>query len=287
MTEEFCTPDCSPSRCDDPFTSVIPYPTVAFGTKVTWALRPDFLAKSPYVFQLQVGGTNLNSADDWTDVGTEVTDGYYAYDDVQRVFGMNRWTSYRVKLVDADDNTYYSRPRDVTSFMRPVNRNRVRAIQRFWSKKATARSLGTMMEVYVLKRRHYGTACPTCLDYQLGESTDVNCPTCYGTSILGGYFDPEGCVFAEPRPSSRRTHVDPQLQRGTLDDNRITVTMLADPRLMENDAIVVRRTDERYYVHDVRDVAMIEGVAVLCDVTLHLAPYSDVLYQFSIAAQIP
>ena len=284
-----CEPDCTTSRCDNAFAALFPFPTVQFGTRISWQMRSGFRAAGPLRFQLQVGRTELNTADDWQNVGSVVVDGYYAYDDTKRVYGQDRWTSYRVVLTDGDDNVYYSRPINVADTMKTVTRNRILGIERFWLTRARSRSTSApMIEFYILKRRLFGEACPDCLDYQTGDSTDDNCPTCFGTKIVDGYYDPEGCVYGELQPASRRTAVDPELRRGTLDlGESVTVTMLGAPRLMQNDVLVARKSDERYYVHKITEVSLVESIAVMVDVEIRSAPYSDIIYSFEIPEQVP
>jgi hypothetical protein len=282
-----CTPSCGTSRCDVPFSVLRPYPTLNFGVRISWDLRPDFTQPGPYSFQLQVGRTGLNTADDWLDVGSPVVDGYHAYDDEKRVYGADRWTHYRVVMTDGNSVEYISRPLHVAAAMKPANLHRIRAVQRFWRQRQTTRAGGPGLELYVLKRRLYGDACATCADYQTGEPTDGNCPECYGTKISGGYFAPEGCVFGELDLRQRRTAVDEQLQAGTVGTQTSKIKLLAEPYLMQNDVLVAAKSDDRYYVHRVWDEAMIEGVSVMIGAEIRLANYNDVIYSLEIPAQVP
>jgi hypothetical protein len=43
---------------------------------------------------------------------------------------------------------------------------------------------------FLLKRRAYGTFCPTCYDSTLQRTTQSKCLTCYDTGFTGGYFGP-------------------------------------------------------------------------------------------------
>lgn len=42
----------------------------------------------------------------------------------------------------------------------------------------------------VFKRRTWGIHCSTCWDQSLQRSTDSDCPTCYGTGWINGYYNP-------------------------------------------------------------------------------------------------
>ena len=282
-----CEPNCSSVACSNPFQLLRPYPTLNYGTKIEWQLRSGFSEPGPYTFQLQHGRTGLRTADDWEDVGSAVVDGYYAYDDVKRVYGLDRWTHYRVKLTDGNDVVYYSRPLSAVDANLPANLNRIRSIQRYWYNRQRTRAGGPGVELFVLKRRLYGTACKLCLDYQTGEPTDGNCPTCYGTGIVDGYFDPQGCIYGEFQLTNRRTAIDAELQRGTTGLISQQMLLLADPYLMQNDVLVVAKTDERYYVHAIADAAAVGGVVVMIRAELRLAEYSDIIYDREIPEQTP
>jgi hypothetical protein len=43
---------------------------------------------------------------------------------------------------------------------------------------------------FLLKRKSYGTYCPTCYDATLQRTTTSKCLTCYDTGFSGGYFGP-------------------------------------------------------------------------------------------------
>lgn len=43
---------------------------------------------------------------------------------------------------------------------------------------------------FLVRRKIYGTKCPVCMDEILATPVSSECSTCYGTGIVGGYFDP-------------------------------------------------------------------------------------------------
>lgn len=286
MTGSTCGNACETSNCATPFQRVVPFPTIEFGTRVSWELRPQFTAPGPYSFQLQTGRTGVSAADDWADVGEPVVDTYYALDDEKRVFGKSQWTHYRVKLTDANDTVYYSAPVNAAGFLSYNAYQNARATIQQWLQRVRSRVNVVAVPIYVLKRRLYGTPCTECLDYQQQLSNDSHCTTCYGTGFVGGYFAPDSCQYFVPQPSNRRLKVDEQLTRGTVDDQVTQGTLLADPYVQQNDVIVMANTDDRYIVHSVTDKVLIAGVPIFCDVELRLAPYSDIIYSVAIEEQI-
>jgi hypothetical protein len=264
----------------------VPFPTIEFGTRISWELRERFSAPGPYTFQLQVGRTGVVAADDWEDLGTPVVDTYYALDDEKRVFGKSQWTHYRVQLTDANGVVYYSQPVNAAGFLSYNAYQTATATIRQWRQRVRSRVNVTAVPIYVLKRRLYGTACTECIDYLQQESNDSHCETCYGTGIIGGYFAPDSCQYLVPEPSNRRLKVDEQLTRGTVDDQVMQGTILADPYVQQNDVIVMANTDDRYRIHTVVDTMLVAGVPIFCKVELRLMPYSDIIYSVAIEEQL-
>src|SRR5262245_19796039 len=79
-------------------------------TRVSWTMRQNFAAPSPYTFQLQVGETGSNYADDWVNIGAPVQNTYLIVDPVKRAFGKQLTVHYRVQLTDNNGTVYVSQP---------------------------------------------------------------------------------------------------------------------------------------------------------------------------------
>ena len=94
-----------------------------------WDIIPEFPDPQPWTFQLQVGTTANNAADDWEDVGSPMENSFYAIDGEQRVYGMTNYTHYRVKLV-TEAATYYSEPTDGRGIFSPHDWRMAREIVR-------------------------------------------------------------------------------------------------------------------------------------------------------------
>src|SRR5262245_61757312 len=73
-------------RCG-PFELVNADFMVEGSSRVSWTMRQNFAAPSPYSFQLQVGETGSNFADDWVNVGAPVQNTYMISDPIKRALG--------------------------------------------------------------------------------------------------------------------------------------------------------------------------------------------------------
>lgn len=139
---------------------------------------------------------------------------------------------------------------------------------------------------FLLKRRLLAKPCVTCRDYLTEDTTDPNCPDCFGSGSTDGYFDPIPCVYAALDPKATYNNITHA--RGTADDRlRTRAKMLAIPQLFSQDVWVDGNNDNRWYIHDVQNIVEWRGVPVLLSVELRLAVYSDVIYKLTIPDELP
>lgn len=100
------------------------------------------------------------------------------------------------------------------------------------------------IDLAILKRKHWGTRCPDCFDPVTKEVLQEHCNTCYGTSFVGGYWDPviiKGRIGASPA----QTQISPH---GKVEVNTTRITVLDYPKLEVDDIIVSIRDNDRYIV---------------------------------------
>lgn len=281
MTQLHCQP-CPPA-CPSVFDRVVVSCLIKPGTRVMWELLDTFLDPGPLVFQLQAGATANPDADDWADVGLPVENQYFAVDPEQRVYGKLNFTHYRV-AVTSPLGTYYSLP---TAAQGTLGRRDWRLAREVIRQRRKLYRYGPGgQRGYLLKRRWTGAKCPVCTDLQTQESRNSECPTCYGTGFQCGYYYPMSCVWASMSPRARRTQLDAGQSRGTVDDMVVQAEMLQTELLAESDIWVNAVTDDRYYVHQVNNIAEMRGVALVADVELRLIAFSSIVYDIAIPEQL-
>ncbi len=276
-----CDNSCPITQCASPFDRVVVSYLIKGGSAVFWELVPSFNDPRPLEFQLQVGTTANNDADDWADVGLPATDLFFAIDGEKRVYGKDNWTHYRVKLTTTK-GTYYSDP---TNLWGTMSRHDWRMAREICRKEKVAHR-GASQLGYLLKRRVTGQRCRRCLDHMTKEVKNPACPSCYGTGFECGYFYPSGCVWANMTPRTRRTELDGGQGRGTVNDIVVQARMLLTELMMENDVWVNKVTDDRYYVHKVQHVAEWRGVPLVGQVELRPIPYSSIIYDIEVPDQL-
>jgi len=275
-----CEANQCPPTCDNVFDMVHVSYLIRGGTRVMWVLVSEFRDPEPWTFQLQVGSSGNENADDWQDVGLPTENSCYAIDSTKRVYGKTQDTHYRVKLT-TDNGTYYSEPAAKSGILMPRDWRLAQEVVR----KEKLRFKYTSQDGYLLKRRTTGEDCGKCLDLQTGEVTDPYCKECWGTGKQCGYYYPMACIWADLSPKTRRMHIDDNATRGTVKDVVISGRMLMLPLIDEQDVWVSRKTDDRYYIHSIQDVAEVRGVPLVANVELRPAPFSDVIYDIPIPQQ--
>ena len=275
-------PACDQNLCDSVFERVVVSWQQAGGTTVYWELRPDFYDAGPYTFQLQVGDTGLGQAVDWINVGSTVVDTFSKQDDEQRSFGIVRYAHYRVKLVTTV-GTYYSTPVRFDGALDAESRRLLGYLYRQEQIKFR-RNMNAQLGL-LLKRRISGKPCPRCINPETGDTMDQQCDVCLGTRYQCGYYYPLGCVWAKLNPQSSEIDVDEKV-RGAYAEVVVSGSMLMIPMITSYDVWVNLRTDDRYYLHDVKHTKEVRGVAVLGDVEFRLAPTTDIIYSLVIPQQV-
>ena len=271
--------ECPPS-CEDAFDMVHVSYLIRGGTRVMWQLIPEFSDPLPWTFQLQVGKSGDEDADDWTDVGLPVENSCYSIDSEKRAYSKTQNTHYRVKMT-TPVAVYYSQPAAKSGILNVRDWRLAKEIVR----KEKLRFRYTSQDGYLLKRRTNGQDCTKCLDLQTNEVTDPYCQECWGTGKQCGYYYPMACIWADLSPRTRRLHIDDQARRGTVKDIVVTGRMLMLPLIDEQDVWVSRKTDDRYYIHSIQDVAEIRGVPLIANIEMRPAPFTDVIYEIPIPQQ--
>ncbi len=269
----------SPCRtdCEWIFDRIIVLPVTVGGTRVEWSLHPQFRDSGPFTFQLQVGRTANNDADDWEDVGLPVTDTFFAIDDQQRVWAATQWAHYRIRLTTAV-GSYYSKPQAALGALS-------RADWSTWSNHLRVQTLNLRkapngVEGFLLKRRLYGTPCD-CLDPQTGEVRKPMHEPCFGTGWVGGYFAPLSCRYATMELHMTHDQIDDAM-RGMVNELAVPGTVLAVPQLYADDVFVEKKTDVRYAVRGITYKVAHRNVPVVLAVKFVPYPFDHVIYKFPI-----
>lgn len=249
-------------------------------SRVTWQLQSNFNDPGPRQFQLQASASGLEDSTDWENVGAAGVDNWFADDDKRRLRGKRLHTYYRLKLVTGL-KTYVSNAVGVYGILPEADWIVAREIVR----KEILRGHKVGREGVLLKRIRYGPKCTRCRDYLTGGGvTDSRCPECRGTGFKVGYHPPAHLtcwdVPGEPVAEQRNGAQPPGQSR----EAAIKARALGFPDLDLEDVWVDGHSDQRWYVELVEQTCVLRGVPLIVDVTMRLAPYTDVIYRVPVNA---
>jgi len=261
------------------FTKMDVYHRYHGGTYILWELHYDFLRSvdQPLSFTIKA---SRSGAGDWLDIG-QVDDGYYYMVDPNRwVWAKDLRIHYMVQVTTGSGDTFQSQVVQALGTLPQAAKLVAREIMRK-EQMLLEKKVGNLGLFY--KRRHWGTKCPECVDYDTGEVAANNCLICYNTGFVGGYFDPIEVWVHLKVPSGRRMSQEEPTQ--TTENRSKHGRMLACPWPDTNDVWVNCDNDQHFVVQKVTPVEF-RGVPILFDpVDLRLAQSSDIVYNLPRAGE--
>jgi hypothetical protein len=228
----------------------------------------------PWTFSLQVANADVPGAN-WTTVATG-TSVFMLTDPGRRFCGKGQSVFYRVVLTAADGSTYISQ---IAGTFGNLNTHLAAIVQEL-QRKETLRlqGLGVGIPGIFLKMMNSGTPCPLCLDPYTGESTDGNCPDCYGSKWNGGYYAPLPMIFGDVNQEMQYIHRDINSGEQMVNERVTTGYFIATPYMAHRDIWVNANSGVFYQIHELKIRTHVQGVPVLTDVGLRFIPFSDHVY---------
>lgn len=212
------------------------------GVALRWELDPVWASRNVSI-NIAVG---YSATDKFVNIAT-VTDTVQYVDAVRRNIDnqpTNLW--YVIKVTDVDTGMYsFSSPQPVGTAMRKRewlnSRYLVRAeYTRFTRGRAATRG-------WLLRRRITGKVCTFSISPETGQVTNTNCPYCFGTGFVGGYYTPqESWMEMDPDITMRR--LDPA--QGMIVATQKTFRCLAYPMPHPNDYWISGKTGTAYRIND-------------------------------------
>lgn len=245
------------------------------GAYICWRLRGDAVYfKGEYQFFVDFGWP---ATDEWITLNEEpIVDDCCYYDVCKRNWATLIEAYYRIRLVLPSEPgcpIYKSQPTRANGLLDRrdwlVARDIVR--REYLQQKYN----GT--RGHLLVRKKFGTACPTCLDWDTREVRDSDCPTCYGTGLVGGYYPAVNYTITGSAGWSRRI-VDGDPPKGTSSDITKSGRSILYPTIDTRDIWVRSDNGERYIIDNYTVIAQVKSVPLVVQPTIKLAPMSDIVY---------
>ena len=134
--------------------------------------------------------------------------------------------------------------------------------------------------IFVLKRRVFGAKCTECTEVGTGASTNSRCMPCYGTGIVGGYYEPikTACAFEE---AGGRATLPSTI--GNI-DQRGAVLKFTFP-IVEKDDIIIEEYRNRRWAVEYVDLQMLSTYPVDQVVKVNQISTKDIQYQIDITGE--
>lgn len=191
---------------------------------------------------------------------------------------------FRIKVYDSEDNSlkYTSTPETVK-----VGQNQHDFL--IWREILRRENLGQTkyngVKGWLLRRREVGAKCTNCIDEILGAQLKSDCPVCYGTGYLSGYFTPQLMYgdWQEGPPYSTSTKLEAV---GPSQVRKTVIMTTAFPETNFKDVWVDASTNFRYEIQEQRK-NQFRGWPINQMLTLSILPPSDPAYRVSVPAYDP
>ena len=256
-----------------PFARVMVDHVVDGLTRVWWRLAPEFQEPGPYVFQLQTSKAGTDGATDWIDVGVPAVNAGLLVDDQKRLYGQHLHTFYRIRLTTFR-RVHLSTPATVRGLLDEQHWSLAREIIR---KEQLRAKLGAAREGLLLRRIRYGV--PVNRDPLTDEVLNSRNAADFGTGFKAGYFQAVQAQCWDVSPAQHPEKRQATQPPGQIRPVTASARILAFPPVDLEDVWVDARTDERWLIHPQRELANLQGVPLLVQIELRLAPFSHVIYR--------
>lgn len=135
--------------------------------------------------------------------------------------------------------------------------------------------------IAIVKRRHYGELCLKCRDKTTHAIIRSSCKACWGTGIIGGYWNPVAS-FARRTPAGASAAVTPQQRSDTAG---VTLWLPSTPAVEPDDILVSFRDQRRYVVSDAEQPE-VQMEPTHQKVTVQELPSDSLLYELTVSPDV-
>lgn len=252
-------------------------------THIFWDMHPRMNDPGPYRYQLQVNRVANPDDPEWHDVDGAYKVNAIAFEDRlddpdTRCHGFQLDKYYRIKLT-TDRGEYLS---PIEGCFGQLHRYEWKLIQEV-IRKEKLRHRNVSIPCVLLKVRTSGEKCPNCTNGVSSISNNSECPFCYGTGYLGGYYAPYPFNMVEISPTQlMEKHESDNVTTLNLSDNRYEGRALGVPEILLDDIIVDLSTSQRFRVQGSQVISQLRRVPIARKLDLILLPWSNPVYKIPI-----
>lgn len=242
------------------------------GVAVKWFFKPEW-CRQP----LRVSVLWAKAPTDTFDVIGVVENDVMFVDHDRRVnvHTNDSWYALKIEHVETGE-TWYTNPAPPGSSLRKREWLIAREIVRREMVRLTKLKAGT--RGWLLRRRISGQLCTYCVNPETGRSTRSDCPYCYGTTFVGGYYPPQE-MWVDMQPDVQLRRLDPQ--RGAIADYQKVFRCLAFPLPNPNDYWVSAKSGICYLIKEqIVTTARIDEEPLILQLDVTVEHSNHVIYSY-------
>jgi len=239
---------------------------------IQWYLTPNYKFTTPINFYIDWA----RSGGDWIEL-TGPLSNLCTYTDTEKYnWNKDRDLYYRIRFTDSGGSEVVGAP--VKAGDGFLSKHDYLLYREMLRKECLLLDKFTGMKGEFLRRKHWGTPCPICLDFDTEQVTNGSCPQCFGTGFVGGYYPAIKLAVSEVQlPKTKKTNDKGGL--GTMDDKARVVRTLACPMQDSFDIWTHYGSNDRYVITDVDPVSSYNGIPIAVHLSLKKLPYTDIVYE--------
>ena len=234
---------------------------------LTWTLNS--LATYPEDFILAV--ENSRAGGPWETLADDLKDSCFYVDTRRRNYNKYMNECYRLRLTSASTgDNWVSNVVDAGSYgVYPFSSEAENVIKQV--EKAIELS---GCEGVLLKKKHWGTRCPDCTDFDDQGTVNEHCPRCLGTGFDGGYYQGISMPIIKDSIQTKEEQGDDCVEK----DETVQGKCVAYPWVRYGDVWCEKYTNKRFMIDRVTPTSSYKHVPLVYSLTMHRIEYSDVMY---------
>jgi hypothetical protein len=226
---------------DNAFSEVRVRHTFKGNTSVYWEPRDEDLYSLPATVEwAHTPNGSWHAVDD----ALVVSDGHII-DPRRRLYGKDLDLFYRVRLEPSPSRFVYSFPMQIGYDYSKETWLKFKEMLRL--AELTYRTNPLAVNVCLLKRRIHGRRCRACRDPGSEHRVNTDCPVCFGTQVVGGYYPAYPMRMVEGKKARKYSYAN-EMAGMDLDSRRTGAVVAYPVQMDERDVIVNTGTGERFLV---------------------------------------
>jgi len=250
---------------------------------LTWTFEATTEALSGYSIDVyrSEAPDNADALDSYDLVEAGISPSTYSYTDisVSGLYHHNRTWYYKLLISGIGTSSYDIVP-TIPAYVSDDSTNRpwIEILRRKQLVMNRTDNRYSGIDLYLLKRRTWGTRCTDCWDEITQRITEANCSVCLGTGWVDGYFDPIS-VRGMLNPAPKFNEIN---MFGEWMPSDTLLTMLNFPPLKSKDMVVDSTNGERWIVVGQPRQTKKKNVVIEQRAQLALLQADDPLYDITI-----